>query len=64
MYTPVNSSFTLYVKAGFKGAFMTRTCFPDVFIRKISFKSSLFSNTFNLLFLCQCDVNTCWEGKE
>ena len=27
-YTPANSSF-FYIKVGFKGVFIARTCFPD-----------------------------------
>ena len=30
-YTPANPSF-FYVKVGFKGVFIARTCFPDVYI--------------------------------
>ena len=29
-YTPAYPSFTIYIKAGFKGVYFTRTCFPDV----------------------------------
>ena len=30
MHTPVNPSFTNNTKVGFKGVFVTRTCFRDV----------------------------------
>ena len=29
MYIPVNPSFTIYIKVGFKGVYFLRTCFPD-----------------------------------
>ena len=29
-YTPSNPSFFFYIKVGFKGVYIARTCFPDV----------------------------------
>ena len=28
-YTPANPSFAIYIKVGFKGVYITWTCFPD-----------------------------------
>ena len=39
-YTPVNPSFTIYIKVGCKGVFVTRTCFGltyDQFCIKVCF---------------------------
>ena len=32
-YTPAYPSFTRYIKEGFNGEFIARTCFPDVYPR-------------------------------
>ena len=29
MYTPVNPSFTIYIKVGCKGVYITQTCYHD-----------------------------------
>ena len=36
MYTTANPSFIIYIKVGFKGVYITRACYPDVykFIKK------------------------------
>ena len=28
-YTPAHPSFSIYIKVGFKGVYIARTCFPD-----------------------------------
>ena len=28
-YTPAYPSFTIYIKVGYKGVYITRTCYPD-----------------------------------
>ena len=32
-YSPVNPSFSIMIKVGFKGVFIARTCFPDAITR-------------------------------
>ena len=32
LYTPVNPNFTIIIKVGCKGAYITRTCYYDVMI--------------------------------
>ena len=36
MYTPVYSSFFFYIKVGFKGVYITRTYFPDVYCAAVT----------------------------
>ena len=39
IYTPANPSF-FYIKVGFKGVYITRTCFPDVIFTNINTSTS------------------------
>ena len=47
-FTPANPSFTQYIKVGYKGVYITRTCFPGGIIlwnaNRKGVKSEMFLN--------------------
>ena len=52
IYTPANPSF--YMKVGFKGVYIARTCFPDVGLY-MSVKAFMFYRCLRVIFISQDD---------